>query len=101
MAVLEVHVGTSLVYSVEGQQAVLPVWYTSHSQNKPYVTWMLNKNAAHSQVRRGQGLQDGGGQAGGSDGRTMEVPMMGETFWSQPWGSGHSARGERMPMMGR
>lgn len=58
LAVLEVHVGTSLVLSVEGQQAVLPAWYTSHSQNEPYVTWMLNKNPGPFQVRRGQGLQD-------------------------------------------
>lgn len=47
---LEVHVGTSLVFSVEGQQAVLPAWYTSNSLNKPYVTWMLNKNAGPFQV---------------------------------------------------
>ncbi|XP_055675517.1 endothelial cell-selective adhesion molecule isoform X2 [Falco peregrinus] len=45
-AVLEVHVGTSLVFSVEGQQAVLPAWYTSHSQKKPYITWLLNKEDA-------------------------------------------------------
>ncbi|XP_058713187.1 endothelial cell-selective adhesion molecule [Poecile atricapillus] len=50
LAVLEVHVGTSLVFSVEGQQAVLPAWYTSHSQNKPYITWMLNKNAGPFQI---------------------------------------------------
>ncbi|XP_039420904.1 endothelial cell-selective adhesion molecule isoform X1 [Corvus cornix cornix] len=50
LAVLEVHVGTSLVFSVEGQQAVLPAWYTSNSLNKPYVTWMLNKNAGPFQV---------------------------------------------------
>lgn len=58
MALLEVHVGTSLVFSVEGQQAVLPAWYTSKSQNKPYVVWMLNKNAGPFQVRRRQRLQD-------------------------------------------
>ncbi|XP_030146956.4 endothelial cell-selective adhesion molecule [Taeniopygia guttata] len=50
LAVLEVHVGTSLVLSVEGQQAVLPAWYTSHSQNEPYVTWMLNKNPGPFQI---------------------------------------------------
>ncbi|XP_038017201.1 endothelial cell-selective adhesion molecule-like isoform X2 [Motacilla alba alba] len=50
LAVLEVHVGTSLVYSVEGQQAVLPVWYTSHSLKEPYITWMLNKEAAPIQI---------------------------------------------------
>ncbi|KAM8989536.1 endothelial cell-selective adhesion molecule isoform 2-T2 [Guaruba guarouba] len=45
-AVLEVHVGTGSVFSVEGQQAVLPAWYTSHSQRKPYVTWLLDKEHA-------------------------------------------------------
>ncbi|XP_059723023.1 LOW QUALITY PROTEIN: endothelial cell-selective adhesion molecule [Haemorhous mexicanus] len=50
LAVLEVHVGTSLVFSVEGQQAVLPVWYTSNSQNEPYITWMLNKKPAPFQI---------------------------------------------------
>ncbi|XP_010579775.1 PREDICTED: endothelial cell-selective adhesion molecule [Haliaeetus leucocephalus] len=43
---LEVHVGTGSVFSVEGQQAVLPAWYTSRSQKKPYVTWLLNKDDA-------------------------------------------------------
>ncbi|XP_068023373.1 endothelial cell-selective adhesion molecule-like isoform X2 [Melanerpes formicivorus] len=45
-AVLEVHVGTDSVLSVEGQQVVLPAWYTSHSRKKPYVTWLLNKDDA-------------------------------------------------------
>ncbi|XP_054658851.1 endothelial cell-selective adhesion molecule isoform X2 [Grus americana] len=45
-AVLEVHVGTSSVFSVEGQQVVLPAWYTSRSQKKPYVTWLLDKEDA-------------------------------------------------------
>ncbi|KAM9657411.1 endothelial cell-selective adhesion molecule [Morphnus guianensis] len=45
-AVLEVHVGTGSVFSVEGQQAVLPAWYTSRSQKKPYVTWLLDKDDA-------------------------------------------------------
>lgn len=95
LAVLEVHVGTSLVFSVEGQQAVLPAWYTSHSQNEPYVTWMLNKNAGPFQVRRWRGP---------SWEVTMEgmlvVPIMGGRSWCQPWGSGHSAHGGRMPVMG-
>uniref|UniRef100_A0A669PSK6 Endothelial cell adhesion molecule n=1 Tax=Phasianus colchicus TaxID=9054 RepID=A0A669PSK6_PHACC len=34
-AVLEVHVGTGSVYSVEGEGAVLPAWYTSSSGNSP------------------------------------------------------------------
>ncbi|XP_057897166.1 endothelial cell-selective adhesion molecule-like [Melospiza georgiana] len=50
LAVLEVHVGTSLVFSVEGQQAVLPVWYSSHSHKEPYITWMLNKKPAPFQI---------------------------------------------------
>ncbi|XP_062464758.1 endothelial cell-selective adhesion molecule isoform X1 [Pezoporus occidentalis] len=45
-AVLEVHVGMGSVFSVEGQQVVLPAWYTSHSQRKPYVTWLLDKEHA-------------------------------------------------------
>ncbi|XP_051494489.1 endothelial cell-selective adhesion molecule-like isoform X2 [Apus apus] len=45
-AALEVHVGTGAVFSVEGQQAVLPAWFTSHSQKKPYVTWLLDKEDA-------------------------------------------------------
>uniref|UniRef100_A0A8C3UTT9 Endothelial cell adhesion molecule n=1 Tax=Catharus ustulatus TaxID=91951 RepID=A0A8C3UTT9_CATUS len=51
LAVLEVHVGSSLVFCVEGQQAVLPAWYTSHSQKKPYVSWMLNKSPVPFQVK--------------------------------------------------
>ncbi|XP_064490504.1 endothelial cell-selective adhesion molecule [Pseudopipra pipra] len=50
-AVLEVHVGTDSVFAVEGQQAVLPVWYTSHSQEKPYILWLLHKgNASPFQI---------------------------------------------------
>lgn len=45
-AVLEVHVGTGSVYSVEGEGAVLPAWYTSSSQKRPYISWMLKKAAA-------------------------------------------------------
>ncbi|XP_074704764.1 LOW QUALITY PROTEIN: endothelial cell-selective adhesion molecule [Strix aluco] len=45
-AVLEVRVGTGSVFSVEGQQVVLPAWYTSHSQKKPYITWLLDKEDA-------------------------------------------------------
>lgn len=104
LAVLEVHVGTSLVFSVEGQRAVLPVWYTSHSHKEPYITWMLNKKPAPFQVRRGQGLQDGRWR-GPSWSVTMEgvmvVPMMGGRLWCPPWGSGHSACGGQMPMMMR
>ncbi|XP_069737989.1 endothelial cell-selective adhesion molecule [Phaenicophaeus curvirostris] len=46
LAVLEVHVGTGSVFSVEGERVVLPAWYTSHSQKKPYVTWLLDKEDA-------------------------------------------------------
>ncbi|XP_042656613.1 endothelial cell-selective adhesion molecule-like [Tyto alba] len=45
-AALEVNVGTGSVFSVEGQQVVLPAWYTSHSQKKPYVTWLLDREDA-------------------------------------------------------
>lgn len=62
-AVLEVHVGTRAVFSVEGQEAVLPAWYTSRSQKKPYVTWLLDKeDGGPFQVSGGGG--EGGGQAG-------------------------------------
>lgn len=87
--------GTSLVFSVEGQQAVLPAWYTSHSLEQPYVTWMLNKNAGPFQVRgtgaAGQEM-DGdklGGDHGGDgahDGGKIMVPSMGE--WPQ-WKDAH------------
>ncbi|XP_064380434.1 endothelial cell-selective adhesion molecule isoform X1 [Dromaius novaehollandiae] len=42
-AMLEVHVASGSVFAVEGRPAVLPVWYTSRSQKKPYVTWLLHK----------------------------------------------------------
>ncbi|XP_075579437.1 LOW QUALITY PROTEIN: endothelial cell-selective adhesion molecule-like [Pelecanus crispus] len=45
-AMLEVHVGTGSVFSVEGQQVVLPAWYTSRSQKKPYITWLLDREDA-------------------------------------------------------
>lgn len=38
--------GTGSVYSVEGEGAVLPAWYTSSSQKRPYISWMLKKAAA-------------------------------------------------------
>uniref|UniRef100_A0A8D2MEL2 Ig-like domain-containing protein n=1 Tax=Zonotrichia albicollis TaxID=44394 RepID=A0A8D2MEL2_ZONAL len=45
LAVLEVHVGTSLVLSVEGQQAVLPVWYSSRSQQEGFSLQQHNLEA--------------------------------------------------------
>lgn len=55
-AVLEVHVGTSSVFAVEGQRAVLPVWYTSPSQKQPFIVWLLDqKDRAPFQVRGGEG----------------------------------------------
>ncbi|XP_062450632.1 endothelial cell-selective adhesion molecule isoform X2 [Rhea pennata] len=42
-ATLEVHVASGSVSAVEGRRAVLPLWYTSRSQKKPYVTWALHK----------------------------------------------------------
>uniref|UniRef100_A0A8C9G3T5 Endothelial cell adhesion molecule n=1 Tax=Pavo cristatus TaxID=9049 RepID=A0A8C9G3T5_PAVCR len=60
-AVLEVHVGTGSVYSVEGEGAVLPAWYTSSSQKKPYISWILKKAAAeHFQVMGMSGGKRGG-----------------------------------------
>lgn len=85
-AVLEVHVGTGSVFSVEGQQAVLPAWYTSRSQKKPYVTWLLDKDDADPfQVRGGEGIwmwwgteedKRGGGHGGGGT-HDGEVPVVG------------------------
>uniref|UniRef100_A0A8D0G1A7 Endothelial cell adhesion molecule n=1 Tax=Sphenodon punctatus TaxID=8508 RepID=A0A8D0G1A7_SPHPU len=42
-ALLEVHVGQMSVVSVQGQQVVLPIWYTSSSKKKPYVSWLLER----------------------------------------------------------
>lgn len=101
LAVLEVHVGSSLVFCVEGQQAVLPAWYTSHSQKKPYVSWMLNKSPAPFQVRRGQGLQ-GQEMEGGKvtvEGVLM-VPVMGGRLWC-PLCDAHDGMTLVVPMQGR
>ncbi|XP_057238028.1 endothelial cell-selective adhesion molecule-like [Malurus melanocephalus] len=49
-AVVEVHVATDSVVSVEGQPAVLPAWYTSHSSKTPYVIWMLERNTDRFQI---------------------------------------------------
>ncbi|XP_067166238.1 endothelial cell-selective adhesion molecule [Apteryx mantelli] len=45
-ATLEVHVASGSVSAVEGQRAVLPVWYTSASRKTPYVTWLLHQAGA-------------------------------------------------------
>uniref|UniRef100_A0A8C6ZRU7 Ig-like domain-containing protein n=1 Tax=Nothoprocta perdicaria TaxID=30464 RepID=A0A8C6ZRU7_NOTPE len=39
---LEVHVARAAVLAVEGEGAVLPVWYSSRSRRPPYVTWLLH-----------------------------------------------------------
>lgn len=93
--------GTSQVFSVEGQRAVLPAWYTSHSQKKPYVSWMLSKRSAPFQVRRGQGLR---GQEMEGAKVTMEVvlvvPMMGGRLWCPLWDA-HDGMTLVVPMQGR
>ncbi|XP_015284883.1 PREDICTED: endothelial cell-selective adhesion molecule-like [Gekko japonicus] len=43
-AVLEVHVGQTSVVSIKGQQAILPVWYTSISNSRPFVSWLLERH---------------------------------------------------------
>lgn len=69
--------GTGSVFSVEGQQVVLPAWYTSHSQRKPYVTWLLDKEHADPfQVRReGRWLREAHGVHEG------EVTVVGRSLW--------------------
>ncbi|XP_042332699.1 endothelial cell-selective adhesion molecule isoform X1 [Sceloporus undulatus] len=42
-AVLEVEVGRNSVVVIQGQQAILPVSYTTHSNSEPYVTWHLER----------------------------------------------------------
>ncbi|XP_061449019.1 endothelial cell-selective adhesion molecule isoform X2 [Rhineura floridana] len=51
-AVLEVHVGAKSVVVIQGQQAILPVWYTTHSKNAPFVTWHIERHGPrkHSQI---------------------------------------------------
>ncbi|XP_077161791.1 endothelial cell-selective adhesion molecule [Paroedura picta] len=43
-AVLEVHVGQTSVVSIKGQPAILPIWYTSISNSRPYVTWLFERH---------------------------------------------------------
>ncbi|KYO35804.1 endothelial cell-selective adhesion molecule [Alligator mississippiensis] len=45
-ALLEMHVGNVSVSSVRGQQVVLPVWYKSSSQKKPYILWVFERPGA-------------------------------------------------------
>ncbi|XP_074833260.1 endothelial cell-selective adhesion molecule isoform X2 [Carettochelys insculpta] len=45
-ALLEVHVGQTSVSAIQGQRVVLPIWYLSGSQNRPYVSWVLERPGA-------------------------------------------------------
>ncbi|XP_067419364.1 endothelial cell-selective adhesion molecule [Emydura macquarii macquarii] len=45
-ALLEVHVGQASVSTIQGQTAVLPIWYSSISQKSPYVLWVLERPGA-------------------------------------------------------
>ncbi|XP_075460414.1 endothelial cell-selective adhesion molecule isoform X2 [Ascaphus truei] len=42
-ALLEVHVEHATILAIEGQSIVLPVWYASNSQQKPYITWIFQR----------------------------------------------------------
>ncbi|KAM5132009.1 endothelial cell-selective adhesion molecule [Mantella aurantiaca] len=44
LALVEVHVEQKSVTTVEGQGITLPVWYSSSSEAKPYVTWFIQRN---------------------------------------------------------
>ncbi|XP_044137911.1 endothelial cell-selective adhesion molecule [Bufo gargarizans] len=43
MALLEVHVDQKSVTVVEGHIVTLPVWYSSSSAEKPYITWYIQR----------------------------------------------------------
>ncbi|XP_033028403.1 endothelial cell-selective adhesion molecule [Lacerta agilis] len=47
---LQVQVGTKSVVVIQGQRAILPVWYTPESTEQPFVTWHLERPHKHSQV---------------------------------------------------
>lgn len=94
-AVLEVHVGTGSVFSVEGQRVVLPAWYTSRSQKKPYVTWLLDKaDADPFQVT-------GGTEWGGAYGAfNMGDACVAHNVGGCPhWGGAHNGEMSMVPTM--
>ncbi|XP_073440979.1 LOW QUALITY PROTEIN: endothelial cell-selective adhesion molecule [Dendrobates tinctorius] len=43
LALLEVHVEQKLVTVIQGQNVTLPVWYSSSSDEKPYITWFIQR----------------------------------------------------------
>ncbi|XP_069804798.1 endothelial cell-selective adhesion molecule isoform X2 [Dendropsophus ebraccatus] len=43
LALLEVNVEQKSVTAIEGQNITLPVWYSSSSQEKPYITWYIQR----------------------------------------------------------
>uniref|UniRef100_A0A8C6X8Z9 Endothelial cell adhesion molecule n=1 Tax=Naja naja TaxID=35670 RepID=A0A8C6X8Z9_NAJNA len=49
-AVLEVEVGQTSVTVIQGQQAILPVWYTSTSFSAPFVTWHRERPGERFQI---------------------------------------------------
>ncbi|XP_058050170.1 endothelial cell-selective adhesion molecule isoform X1 [Ahaetulla prasina] len=49
-AVLEVEVGQTSVTVIQGQQAILPVWYTSTSVSVPFVTWHRERPGERFQI---------------------------------------------------
>ncbi|XP_073459326.1 endothelial cell-selective adhesion molecule [Aquarana catesbeiana] len=44
LAFVEVHVEQKLVTAVEGHSITLPVWYSSSSEEKPYVIWFIQRD---------------------------------------------------------
>ncbi|XP_066462766.1 endothelial cell-selective adhesion molecule [Eleutherodactylus coqui] len=43
LALLEVHVEQKMVTAIEGHSITLPVWYSSSSEERPYVTWFIER----------------------------------------------------------
>ncbi|CAN2388127.1 homophilic cell adhesion via plasma membrane adhesion molecules [Pristimantis euphronides] len=43
LALLEVHVEQKSVTAIQGQSVILPVWYSSTSEEKPYITWFIQR----------------------------------------------------------
>ncbi|KAG8568212.1 hypothetical protein GDO81_013924 [Engystomops pustulosus] len=43
MALLEVHVEQKSLTVIESHSVTLPVWYSSSSEEKPYITWYIQR----------------------------------------------------------
>lgn len=87
--------GTGSVFSVEGQGVVLPAWYTSRSQKKPYVTWLLDKaDADPFQVT-------GGTEWGGAYGAFNMGMLVLPTMWGgcPQWGGAPNGEMSMAPTM--